>query len=771
MFPRVSLRGAVIGSSLVIGISASFAAFRSENWKVIAWNDLGMHCMDGDYSVFSLLPPFNTLQAHVITPKGKRLTSDSGVVVTYEAVADPRGSRNSTSVGKTNFWHFAKDLYGGSSTPDKGLAGHDMPGPSNTPQKMKFDAATSMFVAEGIPIAPYDDHGHIRRYPMMRVVVRDRGGKKLAETSVVLPVSDEMDCSACHASGSKTPAKPRAGWVYDRDAERDFRLNILLLHDERQARDPVYQAALKKAGYAPGLYDTATKHGRPILCAKCHKTNALPGLGDPTVSSLTSALHQYHAFVTDPKSGKKLDDLSNRAACYMCHPGSETRCLRGAMGAAVDSKPELSMQCQSCHGNMSAVGKWSREGWLDQPSCQNCHTGTATKNSGQIRYTSVFDASGKRRVAADATFATNKDVPAKGFDLYRFSKGHGGLRCEACHGSTHAVYPSVHENDNVQSEALQGHVGTIAECSACHKETPEVGLEGPHGLHPIGQKWVDWHADAARKYGIAACAACHGKDLRSTVLSRMHADRTLTSKFGAKKFFRGAEVTCYACHKGPNSNKRNPNQAPVVQNAQGKTTSKTIKITLVGRDPDNNPLSYRVVSQPHSGLVSVAGNVATYKPLAGFAGKDSFAFAAFDGAIESNLGTVTVERGPDTQSYGSGYPGTGGVVPVMTPTADPRIGTTTYLRVVNTSGRASGFLFVMGSEAAVFRTQFGGRVLAEPLIAWASGLPASGLRVPLPIPNLTAAVGLRLHAQAIQFDPGARFGWAFTPGLRLIIGR
>ena len=56
---------------------------------------------------------------------------------------------------------------------------------------------------------------------------------------------------------------------------------------------------------------------------------------------------------------------------------------------------------------MSAVGAATRTGWLNEPTCQQCHSGTATNNSGQIRFTSVFDASGNPRVAADTRFATN----------------------------------------------------------------------------------------------------------------------------------------------------------------------------------------------------------------------------------------------------------------------------------------------------------------------------------------------------------------------------
>ena len=77
-----------------------------------------------------------------------------------------------------------------------------------------------------------------------------------------------------------------------------------------------------------------------------------------------------------------------------------------------------------------------------------------------------------------AWIATNPDVPASGLSLYRFSAGHGGLQCSACHGSTHAELPSSHANDNLQSVALQGHAGALAECGACHGSAPATVAGG-----------------------------------------------------------------------------------------------------------------------------------------------------------------------------------------------------------------------------------------------------------------------------------------------------
>ena len=115
-------------------LAAAPASVRAINggWTVAGWNNLGMHCMDSDYSVMSILPPYNTIHAQLLDPSGNLITSGSGYIVTYEAVADPSGSINTTSVGKSNFWEYAQSLFGllHPLPPDTGLTGVAMPGPA-----------------------------------------------------------------------------------------------------------------------------------------------------------------------------------------------------------------------------------------------------------------------------------------------------------------------------------------------------------------------------------------------------------------------------------------------------------------------------------------------------------------------------------------------------------------------------------------------------------------------------------------------------------------
>ena len=639
---------------------------------LLGWNNLGMHCMDSRYAEFAILPPYNTIDAQLIV-NGKLVTASTipgaaEYTLTYEAVADPvTGILNSTSKDKSDWASFAPSFFPalkGLNPPylaDMGLANCNMPGIDspyvlNTPQAIPFQPAgapSNTFQAEGVPITPTDDAGNKNFYPMMRLVARNASNAVIAQSDVVLPVSDEMTCKSCHAANTNTDARPASGWIADANPEREYRLNILRLHDDIQfAEDgPLYNEALAAKGIdSKGLFASVTTdqdpvtpgmQTKPVLCASCHTSEAL---GTPsftgtngTVSALTTAMHSLHANVTTPGGSQTLNDASNRAACYDCHPGSKTKCLRGAMGSAVATDGSMEMQCQSCHGNMTKVGDSHRTGWLQEPTCQSCHTGTATSNNGKIRYSSVFNNPqiyDSERVAVNQTFATNTNTPAAGLSLYRFSKGHGGLQCAACHGSTHAEFPSSHTNDNVRNVQLQGHAGVTVECTACHATAPTSPNGGPHGLHPINQSWVNNHHDQiSQAGGIASCKSCHGADLKGTELSRVQGDRSFRFESQTVKFYRGGTVGCYSCHNGPSSESFNNSAAPQTNDISATTSAGTpVNINLPG---NATGVTLRILQQPQHGTAGLTNGVATYYPDEGFSGTDSFLFAGYNGAKNS----------------------------------------------------------------------------------------------------------------------------------------
>ncbi len=565
----VSVKDSKVTVKVPVTVLASTAG-GSWVYKVLATNDLGMHCVDADFSVFSILPPYNVFNAQVVRrgSTGKPVVvNDSVVTIRYEAVRDAAGSINSSSLHsalgpKTNFWTFAEAIYGATLQPGQGLKGLYMPGDATTTanRSMSWNVADGLFKAEGVPIIPTDDAGLPNRYPLMRLVATEKAtGRDVATLDIVLPVSEETTCSDCHDTGGIATQRAGITWSPASDKEVRTRENVLLLHDD--------------------MSSTHLMASKPVLCAQCHYSPALDlagkgpqgdQLGKPTMSS---AMHAYHSNkmqgYTDDwvRLGGTPDAM--KQACYTCHPGRDTKCLRGAMTETVN--------CQNCHGTMAAVGGMSplkaggsidgtndgrsRRPWMDLPRCQSCHTGDARSfrkldpslmASDGLRAILAFDptdAAASPRLAGNTRFAENTGK------LFRFSKGHGGIACEGCHNSTHAIWsnPLDTHNDNVAAKELQGHTGTVTECSTCHAAgSLALTLNGPHGMHNVGDsRWTKDHEDLAES-NLAACAACHGANYRGTVLSRTAATRTWNTEYGTRTVPKGQVVGCYDCHSGPN---------------------------------------------------------------------------------------------------------------------------------------------------------------------------------------------------------------------------
>jgi len=524
----------------------------TKDYQIFAVNDLGMHCMDEEYSVFSILPPFNTLHAQVIkTGREPELLGPDRVEVRYSAIADASGSINSTSIGKTEFWDHVQALFGASLAPDVGLTGSKMPSERNGPQLFnEYNGSDQRYVASGIPITPWDDFGQHNAYSMFRVeAVEKTSNKVLASVDTVVPVSEEMACGDCHHSGGEAASDTTAmryGNVQWSSAVKpviQYKENILILHDAK--------------------HETQLLGNQPVLCAKCHYSPALdlsgsgPQGAQNEVPLLSYAIHRRHGKTIDGDlpsgSVQAIVADSGKTTCYNCHPGEKTQCFRGAMANA-------GLICQDCHGDMLAVGGQYpmangniRMPWQDLPKCQSCHTGDVLDHQGShVVRRLAYDSLDK---AATPLLASNKRFAESDTALYRNSSGHGGMDCTACHGSPHAIWPNVDPlaNDNVPAKQIQGYAGTIIECKRCHSSLA-LTLSGPHGMHNVNDpRWTEEHDDFYER-NPSACQRCHGINLEGTRLSRTATDRDYRSDDdgnGTIHLAKGTQVSCTLCHDRP----------------------------------------------------------------------------------------------------------------------------------------------------------------------------------------------------------------------------
>jgi hypothetical protein len=189
----------------------------SGNFTVLAANDLGMHCADQDYRIFSILPPYNVLNAQVLR-KGSEpqlMSPADGIKVTYKAVnsnffsnfndptalPDATNSINSTSLNlpatqnspavfKNNFWDsspasatgidkigfvsyealFPPDVLSWfPSTPDLGLPAPDVVtlyfGPDGVINTGDEALVAHQAAMPGLNNTPQEFHGYVQDFP------------------------------------------------------------------------------------------------------------------------------------------------------------------------------------------------------------------------------------------------------------------------------------------------------------------------------------------------------------------------------------------------------------------------------------------------------------------------------------------------------------------------------------------------------------------------------------------------------------------------------
>ena len=419
----------------------------TSDYVLLAWNDLGMHCISDNEKYFSFLPPANTLNAQLFRRGPLPELVSRGVTLEYAVEAGFEHPEYHSL-----FWDYDEAIFGVDLPVGTGLSGNGVKG--------TMVSQGNNFAASFIPVVPYNDNGTYNPYPLFTITARDEStGKLLAITKAVAPTSTEMGCRNCH----------EGGWRWnDVSGMADLTaMNILEAHDRFNGTTLLEDA----------------ENGEPRLCQSCHADPAVAAPGKPGILNFSTAMHGFHA---NYLSGQ-FDD-----ACSMCHPArpeGNTSCFRGR-------HTEVGVGCTQCHGTLEdhalgllatqkeiqAASRLSRGlepvfamskeeinprmPWLMEPDCRSCHTNF-----------NIFE---------DGFSGTAFNLWAAGFSaLYRNRGDNHEVMCIACHGSTHAVYGAMNkyglQRDNqqpLQYQGLAGTIGTHEQCMVCHKV--EMTASGHH---------------------------------------------------------------------------------------------------------------------------------------------------------------------------------------------------------------------------------------------------------------------------------------------------
>ena len=237
---------------------------------------------------------------------------------------------------------------------------------------------------------------------------------------------DERGCFHCHG-GEET---------YD-GIGRETAKNILKVHD-------------KNSGTQLATFQ------RRVVCSRCHQGKR---------PSPSAAIHGWHnAYFAD----------KNEVSCQFCHGGRPHNTPDFFSGIHQEV-----LSCTDCHGELDAhaasllapyavaevvplkaqIGGEAakapaRKAWEQQPDCLSCHDG--------------FQGADPLAVGVNSHAAE------------RFSNRldeMGVVRCNACHGKAHGLYPASDKILNRQSLAYMGQEGVLGSvtCTVCHIEEMEDG--------------------------------------------------------------------------------------------------------------------------------------------------------------------------------------------------------------------------------------------------------------------------------------------------------
>jgi hypothetical protein len=403
------------------------------NYILLAATNQGMHFQVVAPGKLGLLTPPSHIKAQLIKRGEVPELITEGVELEF-SVLDPQPKLHTPG-----YWSELKKYFKYLSAP-KG--------------KLRFNPEAGVFESAPLVLEPFDQGGGTRPFPAFGITAKDvASGKVLVSTVLTTAVSAEMGCGQCHGGGS---------------ALNGGGLSAATVEDMMQKHDRKMRSNLLKRSQT-----------EQIFCQECHGDPSMGQEGDPKLLNVSAAIHGLHAVYLSDKE---------EDACLSCHPTNaegEPRSLRG-----IHARVEVT--CFDCHGYLedhaaallkkeAEAGKPGaktllallkprkvesldevnpRRPWVNEPDCLSCHVDFAVPSE------------------ADAY---NQWTESKA-ELYHNRKGEtGSVGCISCHGSPHALYPTLSNKDSAQPVQYQNNpypMGANLKCTVCH--TVDMDDEAHH---------------------------------------------------------------------------------------------------------------------------------------------------------------------------------------------------------------------------------------------------------------------------------------------------
>jgi len=213
--------------------------------------------------------------------------------------------------------------------------------------------------------------------------------------------------------------------------------------------------------------------------------------------------------------------------------------------------------------------------------------------------------------------------------------------------------------DTIDYVLTDGHGGSIA--GSVKVRTPDAA---PIAATDVVTVAASWQGSTPTAVDVLANDSDANHDrLRVTALTApAHGTDALTSSglidYTPAPGYTGADAFGYTISDGHGRRAQGrveisvgtlPDRAPQLAQAQLHATTAmgspvSLDLGANASDPDGDPLTYRIASQPTHGEVTLADGNATYVPDAGFGGaSDTFTYTVSDGRGASATGTATID--------------------------------------------------------------------------------------------------------------------------------